>query len=318
MSIDLRHLRSFVTVASAGSISGAAELLHIAQPALSLQIKSIEEELGVGLFDRTPKGVRLTESGMRFLEHSTHLIRQFDMACDDVRTSIASPRGVVVIGLSQSIAKQLVLPLVQRTLANWPKVRLSITELSTGYIPSNILAGHIDLGLVFQSDANPALRFEHLINEELVVVAEPGRFRPTGRGHAAALPHVSRSDLLRMPLVMPAKAHGLRTLVDRYLKTEKQQPQIVAEVNTIPQLIELAAAGVGCAVLSHASISSELLQGQVSAARIHGMRMERPVLMVSNTGRPFSAATAVVYQTITSLIRELVNEGKWPAKLPSS
>ena len=96
MSIDLRALRSFITVASAGSISRGAETLHIAQPALSLQMKNLELELGVQLLERVPKGIRLTEPGHRLLDHANHLVRQFEIACDDVRDSGTSPRGSVV------------------------------------------------------------------------------------------------------------------------------------------------------------------------------------------------------------------------------
>lgn len=314
MGIDIRSMRSFVSVVSAGSISAAAERLYIAQPALSLQIKNIEEALGVKLLERTPKGVRLTDAGTRFLEHSSHLLRQFDMACDDVRSGATSPRGTVVLSMSQSIAQQLVLPLVKQTLARWPKVMLSITEQSTGYIASSVLAGHVDLGFVFQVENNPALRFEHLIDEELVVVARPGQFKPPRRGQASNLAEIELADLRQMPFVVPSKSNGLRSLLDRYLGLDHPL-RVVAEVNTIPQLTELAAAGIGWTVLSRASIATALASGALSAARIRGLRMERSVLMVTNAGRPFSAASSVVYQQIRPLIAELVSSGTWPAAM---
>lgn len=314
MGIDIRSMRSFVSVVSAGSISAAAERLYIAQPALSLQIKNIEEALGVKLLERTPKGVRLTDAGTRFLEHSSHLLRQFDMACDDMRSGATSPQGTVVLSMSQSIAQQLALPLVKQSLARWPKVMLSITEQSTGYIASSVLAGNVDLGFVFQVENNPALRFEHLIDEELVVVARPGQFKPPSRGQASNLSEIELADLRQMPFVVPSKSNGLRSLLDRYLGLDHPL-RVVAEVNTIPQLTELAAAGIGWTVLSRASIATALASGALSAARIHGLRMERPVLMVTNAGRPFSAASSVVYQQIRPLIAELVSSGTWPAAM---
>lgn len=314
MGIDIRSMRSLVSVVSAGSISAAAERLYIAQPALSLQIKNIEEELGVKLLERTPKGVRLTDAGTRFLEHSSHLLRQFDMACDDVRSGATSPQGTVVLSMSQSIAQQLVLPLVRETLARWPKVMLSITEQSTGYISSSVLSGHVDMGFVFQAESNPALRFEHLIDEELVVVARPDYIKPFRRGRTANLAEIKMTDLLQMPFILPSKGHGLRNLLDQYLGVDRPL-RVAAEVNTIPQLTELAAAGVGWTVLSLASVSAALSTDTLSAARIKGLRMERPVLLVTSAGRPFSAASTVVYQQIRPLIAELVSRGTWPAKI---
>lgn len=312
MSLDLRAMRSFITVASAGSITSAAELLHIAQPALSLQMKNLEQELGVQLLERTPKGVRLTEPGHRLLEHANHLVRQFEVACDDVREGAASPRGSVVVGLPQSTAKQLVLPFVRRALVSWPQIRLSITELSTGFIPANVLSGHIDLGFVFQEEANPALRFEHLLNEELVVVARAGQFGRTPT-RSKALPEIQLAELLKLPLIVPAQAHGLRMLIDRYLRADRNPLRLLAEVNTIPQLIELAMAGIGYTILAHASVVNEVQAGQLSVARVKGLRMQRPVLLVSSTGRPVSAAAAVVHQALRELTRELVAKKHWPA-----
>lgn len=318
MSTDLRILRSFITVASAGSISGAAERLYIAQPALSLQMKNLEQDLGVQLLERTPKGVRLTEPGHRLLNHATHLVRQFEIACDDVRDSASSPKGPVVIGLPQSTAKQLVLPFVQHALACWPHIRIGITELSTGFIPANVLSGHIDLGFVFQEESNPALRFEHLVDEDLVVVAKACRFAQPASPRSRALPEIRLSEVLALPLIVPAQAHGLRALIDRYLRADRQPLRILAEVNTIPQLIELTAAGVGYSIMSHASVVSEVRAGLISVARISGMRMKRPVFLVSGTGRPVSAATAVVHQALRELTHELVTQKRWPATLVAS
>lgn len=315
MSIDLRALRSFITVASAGSISRAAETLHIAQPALSLQMKNLELELGVQLLERVPKGIRLTEPGHRLLDHANHLVRQFEIACDDVRDSGTSPRGSVVIGLPQSIAKQLMLPLVQLTLARWPHIRLGITELSTGFVPAQVLAGHLDLGIVFQTEENPALRFEQLVEEDLVVVAKAGQFTRRETARSRALPEIRLSELLALPLIVPAKPHSLRTLIDRYLGADRQPLPILVEVNSVPQLIELIAAGVGCSILSHASVVSEAKAGSLSVARISGVRIQRPVFLVSNTGRPASAATAVVHQALIDLTCDLVRKRRWPARL---
>jgi len=317
MSIDIRIMRNFITVASTSSISGAADLLHLAQPALSLQMKNLEQSLGVQLLERTTRGVRLTESGQRFLDHAMHLVRQFEIACDDIREDAKSPRGSVVIGLPQSIAKQIVLPLVKDASVRYPHIQLGITELSTGYIPANILKGHLDLGFVFQRDENPALRFEHIVDERLVIIGAASLFARSGKTNRT-LPELSVAELVAThSLVVPAKAHGLRALIDYYLAPELQALRILAEVNSIPQLVELVEAGLGCAILSHASVVSEIASGRLSAAKIKGLKMRRPVYIVSSNGRPISAATAVIHQMLHGLTRTLVNNKRWPATLVS-
>src|SRR5690606_208481 len=153
---------------------------------------------------------------------------------------------------------------------------------------------------------NPALHFEHLVSEDLVVVGKAGHFKQPRRTRQGSLPRIELAELRALPLILPARAHGLRTLVDSYLGADQQPLHILAEVNTIPQLIELTAAGVGCSILSHASVVSEVQAGLLSVARISGIPMQRPVFLVSSTGRPMSAATAVVHQALRELTRSLV------------
>ena len=171
MSIDVRGLRCFLAVVSAGSISRAAENMHLAQPALSLQIKHIEQDLGVALFMRSHKGVVLTAAGLRFESHARDILKRLDVACEDVRDLVTDPAGRVAIGLPQSMAKILTVPLVREAIRRWPKVQLQVVELSTGYIPDHLLSGRVDIGLTFQADADSGLLFEHVVDEDLVLLA---------------------------------------------------------------------------------------------------------------------------------------------------
>ena len=113
MVVDLKNLRNFVAVASAGSISRAAENIHIAQPALSKQIQQIEDYFGTDLFVRTHRGVKLTPAGERLVNHAKGLLKRFDIALEDVREAISEPSGRVALGLPQSMAKYLAVPLVR-------------------------------------------------------------------------------------------------------------------------------------------------------------------------------------------------------------
>src|SRR5690606_32475295 len=117
---------------------------HIAQPALSTHIRQIEEQLGTPLFDRHPRGVTLTSAGERFLIHAVDILRRVDAAYDDVRGAVDEPAGRVAIGLPQSVAKFLTVPMVKEVVRRWPKIQLQMIELSSGYIPDNLVKGHID------------------------------------------------------------------------------------------------------------------------------------------------------------------------------
>jgi DNA-binding transcriptional LysR family regulator len=242
-------MQCFLAVAAAGSISRAAETLHIAQPAL----EPADPASGRGAWRHAvhaqPQRRGADRGGQRFEIHARDILKRLDIACEDVRDLMVDPEGSVAIGLPQSMAKILTVPIVREVIRRWPKVRLQVIELSTGYIPGHLLSGHIDIGLTFRAHANSGLQFDQIVDEDLVLVGPPGQF---ANGHTQAQPlaeTVRLRDLNRYPMILPAGEHGLRALLDGYLRTQGVDLQILAEVNAIPELIALASAGVGCTVL---------------------------------------------------------------------
>ncbi|WP_011299229.1 LysR family transcriptional regulator [Cupriavidus necator] len=313
--VDVRGLRGFLAVAAAGSISRAAETLHIAQPALSLQIRQLEDTLGVALFTRSHRGVSVTAAGQRFEHHARDILKRVDLACEDVRDLVTDPEGRVAIGLPQSMAKILTVPLVRETIRRWPKVRLQVIELSTGYIPNHLLTGHIDIGLTFQANADPGLQFDHLVDEDLVIVAEPGRFAGARRRDVLPANAIRLRELSDYPMILPAGEHGLRALIDSHLRANEIDLHVLAEVNAIPELIALAAAGVGCTVLSYASVCAELRKGLLSASRIAEPAMSRPVFLCRSATMPLSVAASAVHELLTEIVSEQIGDGSWPARV---
>ncbi|AQV96164.1 LysR family transcriptional regulator [Cupriavidus necator] len=317
MAIDIRDLRCFLAVVSAGSISRAAEHMHLAQPALSLQIKQLEQALRVRLFDRTQRGVLPTAAGLRFVSHARDILTRVDLACEDVRDFVAEPAGRVAIGLPQSMAQILTLALVRETLARWQKVQLQIIELSTGYIPERLLSGDIDIGLTFQADPGAGLLSEHLLDEDLVLVGPPGALcaaPDAGPGSPDTVGQVAFAELADYAMLLPAGLHGLRALIDRHAKSHHVGLRVLAEVNAIPQLIELAAAGVGFTILSYASVRRELRSGLLSAARIVEPSISRPVYLCRSATTPLSMAASAVQALISDTVQALVADGRWPAR----
>lgn len=314
MAMDLRALRAFMAVASAGSISRAAERIHIAQPALSLQIKNLEEELGTALFERTPRGVTPTAAGNLLLAHAADILRRVDVACEDIRTAVKEPQGRVAVGLPQSLAKLVTVPLVRQVVARWPGIDLQIIEQSTGYIPQNLLTGHIDIGMTFGAAPEAGLRTEVLLEEDLLLVAAPGQLSGFGKGSMAQAMVVPFAELPRFPLVLPAGLHGLRSVIDHHSAMHGTALNVIAEVNAIPELIALAGADVGFTILSHAAVREEWRAGQVSCARIVQPAMTRQVCICRSATMPASLATGTVWTQLLEITGALVDSGAWPAR----
>lgn len=317
MAIELRAMRYFMAVAEQKSFSRAAEQLHVAQPALSLQVRGLEEQLGTTLFLRKPRGVELTPSGERFLDHAHAVLRRLDAACEDMRATRDDPVGLVTLSMPQSLAKLLTVPVVRTALARWPNAQLRLLDLSTGFVPEFILSERIDLGMMFQAPPDPAIHARHLLDEELLVVGPPGRFPRLDAARWNRNARVPFREVARMPLILPMRMHSLRELVEDYARSRRLRLRVVLDVNAVPQLIDLAAAGVGCTLLSYPSVRSGIERGEISAARIESPQIARPVYLCrSATARSTHAATAMEGLLVQS-IGEIVAAGGWPARLAS-
>ena len=123
MTIDVRALRCFLAVCAAQSMTRAAEAMHMAQPAISMQIKNLEAELGVVLFERTKRGTRLTPAGRRFELRTQALLDELQHAVDEVRGLDARPAGPVTLGLPQSMSRLLTVPLVAGSACRTPLIQ---------------------------------------------------------------------------------------------------------------------------------------------------------------------------------------------------
>ncbi|WP_194723692.1 LysR family transcriptional regulator [Noviherbaspirillum malthae] len=318
MGIDIRGMRIVVAVADAQSISRAAQRLHIAQPALSLHLRSIEEELGVQLFERSARGVIPTPAGMRFVGHAQDILKRVDNAYHDVRDAVAQPAGAVTVAMPQSIAKVLAVPVVSEVVRRWPKISLHMVELSTGYIPEYVAGGQVDLGITFAILEGAGMRFEHLCDEELVLITSPEQLHAAFGDQHTPRSSVMLRELSKLPMILPGSAHSLRKRLEATFALHNVALELVAEVDVIPQLIELAAAGIGSTILSCASAVGSPHGDKLAVLAIDEPKLHRSVYLCQSATAPQTIATTVVSELISQLARKLVAEEQWPTSGASS
>lgn len=312
MRLDLRALRSFVTVASAGSISSAAQSLHIAQPALSVQIKQLEEQLGAALFDRHPRGVALTAVGERLLGHAVEILRRVDVAYDDVRQAVDQPGGRVAIALPQSVAKFVTVPLVQAVVRQWPRIHLQMVEMSSGYIPQQLLHGLVDIGMTFGTEDDARMRFMHVLQEELAFVTTAQQLARHRGGLDGDATHMALHDAARFPMVLPTTTQSLRRVLDAYMAKAGVAPRIVVEVNTIHEILALVAAGIGSTILSFAAVHDMLATRQLLALPVGRPAMSRSIYACRSATLPMSIAATKVHEQLLATIVSLSSSQRWP------
>lgn len=250
--MNLTQLTYFIRVAEMGSFSKAAIELDIAQPALSRQVRLLETDLHTTLLQRTGRGVVLTEAGKRLFEHSVGILQLVARAREDLEATRDEPTGRIVVGLPPSMGRVLTLPLVDEFKRALPKARLAIVEGLSAHIVEWISTGRVDLGLVHNPGANPAIQTTPVLDEPLWLVSA------AAKGRRSAAPRVSAplafADLPEFPLVVPEHTHAIRKLLETQAALTGVKLQIAWEVSSVQSILDLVRHGHGHAVLARSAV----------------------------------------------------------------
>ena len=304
--MELRQLRYFVGVSEAGSLLKAAGRLHVAQPALGQQITALEHALGARLFDRSSRGVTLTEAGKVFLEHARQVLADAERARQAVRDLATVPRGEVALGLPTTVALAATMPILSACRAELPEVRLKLVEAYSGFLREWLLAGRLDLSLLFGEAAEPGLTKRALLDDTLVFVTSVSPRRLPAR--------LSLAALADWPLVLPGHEHGLRRIIDQACAPLGLQLDVVAEIESLGSVKRAAEVGIGSTILPLAAVTEEVAAGRLRTARIDSPHMVRRVVCASNVTRPATVASAAVTALVQRVLHDMVTGGAWPAR----
>lgn len=240
--MELRQLESFARVAELGSFTRAAQALGIAQPALSRQIRQLEVELHQHLLVRNGRGVTPTEAGQLLLEHCRGILHQVRRAVEDMARVQGALAGRVVLGLPPSASKMLTVPLTRQFRAELPSATLSIGEGLSFVMQEWLLAGRLDIALLYNPNPSPELVLEPLTSERLVLVGP--------RGEQARAEPLPLRALAEVPLVIPNRPHTVRMLLEAQMAQIGARPNVRLEIDGVAAILDLVADGAGHAVLT--------------------------------------------------------------------
>ncbi len=281
--MELRQLRYAVAVARRRHFTAAAADLHVAQPALSQQIKLLERELGVALFDRTGHRVRPTVAGEAFFARAERLLAEADSARAEMSEFAGLARGRVVVGSLPSLAERQLPVLLAHFHALYPGIELVLREETTTELLALVRGGEADVALLHRDGAEttPAdIALESLYTEDLVaIMARAHRF--------AARDHLSLRKLGEEPLIASKPGSAIRRTVLDACAAEGIAPRIAFESGGTATVRALAAAGLGVAVLPR---SDALAEGPPVAVVPLDAPLTRTVALACSSGRYRSAA----------------------------
>ena len=243
--MELRHLRYFVTVAEELHFGRAAEKLHISQPPLSTQIRSLEEDLGVTLLHRTQRHVSLTQAGHAFLLEARQILARLEQAVLVTRRASRGEIGELVIGFI-SVADYNVLPAVLRQFRQrFPLVNLTLRESTTDAQIRDLIDGRIDVGFVLPPTDEPALESICIVREPLVV-ALPERHPLAHRAGKLALAKLRDAPFILFPRPM---APGLYDDVVSFCRAAGFSPRVEQEAIQMQTIVSLVSAELGVALI---------------------------------------------------------------------
>jgi LysR family nitrogen assimilation transcriptional regulator len=291
--MDLRQLGTFIQVADLGSFTRASHVLHVAQPALSRQVRLLEIELRQTLFERNGRGVTLTEAGKRLLGHARGIVQQVERARQDLESDRGTPAGRLAVALPPSISRALSVALVEAFRERLPRVTLTIVEGLSVYATEWLQQGRVDAAAVYHAGSAPAagLQIAPVLRQTLYLVSRrdgarsgAGGGSSTGSGRAGGtVPHAT---LAQLPLVLPSRPHAVRMRLETAMAASDLSPTVALEVESVPAILEIVRRHG-----FHAVLPATALAGSAHAARFRLQRIGRPALftelgLATSTQRP--------------------------------
>lgn len=256
--MDLKQLEYFVRVAELGSFTRASIALHIAQPALSRQVRLMEVELRQNLLTRTGRGAIPTEAGKLLLKHGRGILHQVEVAREEMGAVRGALAGRVSIGLPPSLSKLITVPLTQAFKQQLPHAQLTLTEGFSILMQEGLRVGNLDIAVLYNSDRSPELETITLHTEELVLIsrnttAKANAFRKTASGKPKP---IKLADVAALPLILPSRPNAFRILIESEMITIGCKPLLALEVDGLNSILSLVREGMGHAVLPSYTLSN--------------------------------------------------------------
>jgi DNA-binding transcriptional LysR family regulator len=306
--MDLSQLRTLKQVAELGSLSRAADRLRIAQPALSRQIRLLEEELGTPLFQRHGRGMVITEAGSKVLVHALRIMAEVEEIRAEASDASANLSGRLVLGMPPTIAEIITVPLVRFFGREHPQVELSFVSAFSGYLMDWQQRGELDLSILYDPQTTRSLRTQPLLLESFFLIAGPD----SGLAPGATLRFAELKD---WALVLPGPRHAMRAIFQRCAQEAGITLNVPIEVDSLAGMKDLVRGGYGATLLPLAPLHEDVAQGRLTAAALTNPPPTRRMALSFPGDRPITRAARITADAITVIVANMVRRGLWSGEL---
>lgn len=292
--MDTRRLRYFVQIVDSGSITRAAALSGVAQPALSQQLAILENDLKVKLLDRSVSGVTPTAAGRILYARAQGILRQFDDLREAVHREVRPLSGTVIVGMPPTMLTRFGLPLIGKVCTQHPEMHLQIREEGSLVLDELLANGKIELSISATRPQGEVVG-EEIVTDQIVLMYPPSLPIP----EAATL-----AELARLPWILPRRPNAIRTLIDAAFASHNLSVNVVVEIDSLHSAVDSVRRGFGVGATTMGAIREDL-EAQTLRARALG---DPPLMRSMFLGRRRSPALTPAAEFVHGLLRDVASD----------
>jgi LysR family transcriptional regulator, low CO2-responsive transcriptional regulator len=286
--MNLQQLRTFRVVAQQRSYSRAAQLLYLSQPGVSLQVRALEQSIGMPLFERSGRQLRLTEAGVALLDYADRILSLVDESQQALEELGNARRGIVRVAASTTAG----IYIVPRALGGFhrqnPGVRLTLDVVNRFTVAERLLRDEVDVAVMGLIEDAHDLQVEPFLPNELVVIASPHH-------PLAQRKHIAVSELVNDTMLLREQGSGTRTDIERMFAQGKLVMRQGMELRSSGAIKQAVAADLGIAIIPLHAIELELLARRLVTLDVEGFPIRRDWSIARRAGRRLSAAANVLW-----------------------
>lgn len=303
--IDKRQAEYFVALYEEGNVTRAAAKLNIVQPALSMQIRRLEQDFAVKLFERTARGVEPTTIGRTFYEKCQQILVDIQSARLFLADAGASLAGEVVVGVMPTVA--MVLPrMLPAFMEAYPQVRLSVIEGYSSGLAASLRDRKLDCAVMNRIEGDPALHARGILHDELVLMTRAGSLPEPGTAFLAR-------DLHKQKLVLPGRGQGIRVLLDEVLQSADIRIEHDMEFDSVHGIVDMVKRSNWATILPYIAFLA-LGDSGLKAHPIRDPVIRREIVVAHHTRRAPSAAASAFVDAVEALLKSLGRKPELPLR----
>jgi DNA-binding transcriptional LysR family regulator len=280
--MEIRQLKAFLAIAEAKTFTAGARRVNVTQAAISMQIKQLEDEVGLQLFTRTPRRVILTEAGEYLLERARKILREHDSALAEIAEIAGAEHGRLRIGsASAEFAAQQLPHILQNIREKYPNAEIAVSAGTSEKLVDKIMHGEIDIAFVSLPVENSSITTELLFRDEIVAIAHPSHPMANEK-------YISAAALAGEKLILGERGGNTRRMIDDFFNAANVRPNIVMELSRQEAINQMVENNLGVGTAGAKTIANEIREGRIVSWLIEGAEINWELGLARLRGGYFS------------------------------